>query len=99
MRHATNAGTYSQFRGEVQRFLNYIWIVRQKSLREIGGDDVDGYMEFVKNRPPAGAHRKAPMNKKAMGVSADMSPETVPGRPTQSGVRFTMPEPGARLRQ
>lgn len=52
MRHATNAGTYSQFRGEVQRFLNYIWIVRQKSLREISGDDVDGYMEFVK-KPPA----------------------------------------------
>jgi len=59
MRHATNAGTYSQFRGEVQRFLNYIWVIRQKSLREIGGDDVDGYMEFVKNRPPARLYQQA----------------------------------------
>jgi hypothetical protein len=67
MHHATNAGTYSQFRGEVQRFLNYFWVIRKKSLREIGGDDVDGYMEFVKKPPASWCTSKGSAEKKGEG--------------------------------
>lgn len=51
-RHAATPGSYSRFRGEVQRFLSFIWLVREKTLPELTGDDIDAYMEFLK-KPPA----------------------------------------------
>jgi hypothetical protein len=48
MRHTTTTGTYSQFRGEVQRFLNFLWLRREKTLSQAGGDDIDQYMALVK---------------------------------------------------
>ena len=51
LRHTATSGTYSKFRGEIQRFLNFVWIVRGKTLSELRGDDIDSYMDFVKSPP------------------------------------------------
>ncbi|WP_138437857.1 tyrosine-type recombinase/integrase [Marinobacter shengliensis] len=59
MRHTATAGTFAQFRGEVQRFLNYAWVIKRKSLKEIGGDDIDDYMALVKKPMASWATSKA----------------------------------------
>lgn len=59
MRHTSTAGTFAQFRGEVQRFLNYAWVIKRKSLKEIGGDDIDDYMALVKEPIASWATSKA----------------------------------------
>ncbi|OLF81951.1 hypothetical protein AWH63_10450 [Marinobacter sp. C18] len=51
-RHTGSPGAFSRFRGEVQRFLNWLWLVQGKTLVEVTGDDLDAYAKFVK-RPPA----------------------------------------------
>ena len=51
-RHTATAGTYSQFRGEVQRFLMFMWLIQCRTLKSVTGDDIDDYMAFTK-KPPA----------------------------------------------
>ncbi len=84
MRHSTTAGTYSLFRGEVQRFLNFIWLVQQKSLRELGGDDIDAYMEFVKGPPASWSTSKWTGDQKGDGRQR--------GYMTKNGARVANPK-------
>lgn len=59
LRHTATAGTFAQFRGEVQRFLNYAWVIKGKTLKEIGGTDIDDYMGLVKKPITSWATSKA----------------------------------------
>jgi site-specific recombinase XerD len=45
-------GTYTRFRSEVQRFLNYLWVISGRTLDQVDSDVVTGYFKFLKN-PPA----------------------------------------------
>lgn len=51
LKHTATAGTYAQFRGEVQRLLNVAWVLQGKTLKELTGDDIDHYMTLVKSPP------------------------------------------------
>lgn len=51
-RHTSAPGSYARFRGEVQRFLNWLWVIQTKTLVSVNEDDLDEYLAFVK-RPPA----------------------------------------------
>lgn len=50
--YAATTATYSRFRGEVQRFLLYLWNISQRSLRECTSDDINGYFQFLKKPDP-----------------------------------------------
>lgn len=52
-KHAATPGSFAQFRGEVQRLLNFTWCIRGKSLKDLNGDDIDAYINLIK-RPPKG---------------------------------------------
>ncbi|KXS55602.1 MAG: phage integrase family protein [Marinobacter sp. T13-3] len=45
-------GTYNRFRSEVQRFLNYLWLVAGRTLDQVDSEVVASYFKFLKN-PPA----------------------------------------------
>jgi len=50
-KHVTSAETYSKFRGEIQRAMLFFWLIQDKGLREVNGDDIDAYFKFLKKRP------------------------------------------------
>lgn len=55
------SGTFNRFRGEVQRFLNYLWVIECKTLAQVDHQVVTGYYTFIKTPPAswisAGIHR------------------------------------------
>lgn len=51
--YAGTQGTYSRFRGEIQRFLLFIWLVSRRTLAETDDDDINRYMKFLKRPPKA----------------------------------------------
>ncbi|TBW57420.1 site-specific integrase [Marinobacter halodurans] len=53
MDYAASMGTYTRFRGEVQRFLLFLWNISKRSLRECTEDDINRYMRFLKKPPKA----------------------------------------------
>jgi len=59
--YSASTGTYSRFRGEVQRFLLFLWREAGRSLQECNEDDVNRYMRFIKS-PPAHWISQAPAN-------------------------------------
>ena len=50
--YASSSGTFSRFRGEIQRFLLYLWNISERSLAECTSDDINGYMRFLKEPGP-----------------------------------------------
>ncbi|ONF42620.1 integrase [Marinobacter lutaoensis] len=46
-------GSYNRFRSEVQRFLNYLWVVAGRTLDQVDAEVVSGYFKFLKNPPAA----------------------------------------------
>jgi len=50
--YASVPGTYNRFRSEVQRFLNYLWLVAGRTLEQVDSEVVASYFKFLKN-PPA----------------------------------------------
>lgn len=51
--YAASSGTFSRFRGEIQRFLLYLWNISERSLTECTSDDINGYMKFLKEPGPS----------------------------------------------
>ena len=50
--YAPSAATYTRFRGELQRFLLFLWLIAGKSLSQADADDINRYLRFLKD-PPA----------------------------------------------
>src|SRR5690554_5938538 len=50
--YASTSGTYSRFRGEIQRFLLFLWLQQGKTLLDADDEDINQYMGFIKS-PPA----------------------------------------------
>jgi len=46
-------GTYNRFRGEVQRFLNYLWVIAKRTLDQVDSEVVASYFKFLKTPPGA----------------------------------------------
>ena len=46
------SGTYNRFRSEIQRFLNYTWLIARRHLAQSDSDLITGYFAFLKT-PPA----------------------------------------------
>lgn len=59
--YSASSGTYSRFRGEIQRFLLFLWRETGKSLRSCNEEDVNAYMRFLKS-PPAHWVARSPAN-------------------------------------
>ena len=51
--YAASAATYSRFRGELQRFLLFLWLISGRTLAEVDADDINRYMRFLKKPPKA----------------------------------------------
>ncbi|MBU2952303.1 tyrosine-type recombinase/integrase [Marinobacter sp. F3R08] len=51
--YASSSGTFSRFRGEIQRFLLYLWNISERSLAECTSDDINSYMQFLKDPDPS----------------------------------------------
>lgn len=51
--YASVPGTYNRFRSEVQRFLNYLWVVAGRTLDQVDSEVVSSYFKFLKNPPAA----------------------------------------------
>jgi integrase/recombinase XerC len=51
MKYADVPGTFSRFRGEVQRFLNYLWVTTKRTLAQTDADVVTAYFKTLKNPP------------------------------------------------
>ncbi|KEF32437.1 Site-specific recombinase XerC [Marinobacter nitratireducens] len=51
-RYSDVSGTYNRFRSELQRFLNYTWLIAKRHLSQIDPDVVSSYFNFLKT-PPA----------------------------------------------
>ncbi|MYF00134.1 MAG: tyrosine-type recombinase/integrase [Gammaproteobacteria bacterium] len=43
--------TFSTYRREIEHFLHWCWLVRQKSLRGMFREDFEAYVEFARNPP------------------------------------------------
>jgi site-specific recombinase XerD len=43
--------TFTTYRREIEHFLHWCWLVKNKSLRAIQREDVESYVEFAKNPP------------------------------------------------
>ncbi|MGC8118910.1 tyrosine-type recombinase/integrase [Marinobacter sp. VGCF2001] len=52
MKYSDVAGTYNRFRSEIQRFLNYTWLIAKRHLAQADADLVTSYFAFIKT-PPA----------------------------------------------
>lgn len=50
--YAASSGTFNRFRGEIQRFLLYLWNISERSLAECTSDDINGYVRFLKDPDP-----------------------------------------------
>lgn len=51
--YTDTAGTYNRFRGEVQRFLNYLWVIAKRTLDQVDSEVVASYFKFLKAPPKA----------------------------------------------
>lgn len=51
MKYADVPGTFSRFRGEIQRFLNYLWVITRRTLEQTDTDVVTAYFKTLKNPP------------------------------------------------
>lgn len=51
--YAGTPGTYNRFRGEVQRFLNYLWVIAKRTLDQVDSEVVASYFKFLKTPPGA----------------------------------------------
>lgn len=49
--YSASSGTYSRFRGEIQRFLLFLWRERGIPLQTCNEEDVNAYMRFLKSPP------------------------------------------------
>ncbi|MBN7769077.1 tyrosine-type recombinase/integrase [Marinobacter daepoensis] len=45
-------GTFNRFRGEIQRFLNYTWLIGRRTLAQADSELISSYFAFMKT-PPA----------------------------------------------
>jgi len=45
------AGTYNRFRGEIQRFLNYLWIIAGRTLDQVDAEVIEYYFQFLRTPP------------------------------------------------
>ncbi len=45
--------TFSTYRREIEHFLHWCWVVAEKSLEQIGREDIESYIDFAKAPPPA----------------------------------------------
>lgn len=52
VKYSDVSGTYSRFRSEIQRFLNYTWLIAKRRLSQADTDLVSSYFAFLKT-PPA----------------------------------------------
>ncbi|RBP27126.1 phage integrase family protein [Marinobacter pelagius] len=52
VKYSDVSGTYSRFRSEIQRFLNYTWLIAKRRLSQADTDLVSSYFTFLKT-PPA----------------------------------------------
>lgn len=50
-RHAKSPGSYSRFRGELQRLLNFLWLKRSTFLQDTTSEDLEEYREFIREPP------------------------------------------------
>ena len=39
------AGTFNRFRGEIQRFLNYLWIIAGRTLNQVDAEVIEYYLD------------------------------------------------------
>jgi site-specific recombinase XerC len=46
--YASSTGTFNRFRGEIQRFLLFLWNKSHRSLADCTSDDINAYMRFLK---------------------------------------------------
>ncbi|MEE2764661.1 MAG: tyrosine-type recombinase/integrase [Pseudomonadota bacterium] len=53
VKYSDVSGTYNRFRSEIQRFLNYTWLVARRSLSQTDTDLVSSYFAFLKTPPLA----------------------------------------------
>jgi site-specific recombinase XerC len=53
VKYSDVSGTYNRFRSEIQRFLNYTWLVARRSLSQTDTDLVSSYFAFLKTPPVA----------------------------------------------
>lgn len=51
VKYSDVSGTYGRFRSEVQRFLNYTWVIARRHLHQADSDLVTSYFTFLKNPP------------------------------------------------
>lgn len=44
--------TFSTYRREIEHFLHWCWVITGKSLKQIGREDLESYVEFSRQPPP-----------------------------------------------
>lgn len=49
--YAGSDGTFRSYRREIERLLQWSWVVAQKSVLELKRQDIEAYIEFCKNPP------------------------------------------------
>lgn len=52
LHYVGQASTYAHYRGVLQRFLNYLWCIAEKTLRKADRADIEGFLRFC-HTPPA----------------------------------------------
>lgn len=57
LRYSDVSGTFTRFRGEVQRFLNYLWATARRTLVQTDADVVSAYFKTLKNPPKSWVNR------------------------------------------
>ncbi|OEY67561.1 tyrosine-type recombinase/integrase [Marinobacter sp. X15-166B] len=57
LRYADVSGTFTRFRSEVQRFLNYLWVTAKRTLARTDSDVVSAYFRTLKNPPKSWINR------------------------------------------
>lgn len=51
LRYRAQSNTYALYRGTLQRFLNYLWCLQKRTLREVRGSDIEGFLQFCQTPP------------------------------------------------
>ena len=51
--YQANSATFNSYRREVERLLQWAWQIAQKSVRDLKRADIEGYISFCQNPPPA----------------------------------------------
>jgi len=49
--YSDTPGTFNRFRGEVQRFLNYLWVTAKRSLAQVDEEVVQSYFKMLRTPP------------------------------------------------